>query len=83
MNRHNNLTCLGVRHVSLFVRHAVLQLLPEVQVRHAREIAGPDVPILFTPNFCHVDEYVGAFDAGASVTVDGPDILLASPEVRC
>jgi len=51
------------------------------EVRHAREVLGPEVPLLFTPNFCPVDEYAEAFEHGAQVTVDGPDVLHQAPEV--
>ncbi len=46
-----------------------------------REHLGSDVPLLFTPNFCHIEEYQLAFDAGADVTIDGPAVLLQRPEV--
>jgi bifunctional diaminopimelate decarboxylase / aspartate kinase len=46
-----------------------------------RELFGPDVPILFTPNFCHLDEYADAYALGAEVTVDGPESLLARPDI--
>lgn len=52
---------------------------PEIQ--HVRAHLGKDVPILFTPNFCPVDEYRLAFEAGAEVTIDGPHILEQAPDV--
>ena len=51
------------------------------QLRFVRENFGADVPILFTPNFCRIREYATAFELGADVTVDGPAVLLQSPEV--
>jgi diaminopimelate decarboxylase/aspartate kinase len=39
------------------------------------------VPVLFTPNFCPLDEYAEAFRAGAEVVVDGPEALRARPEL--
>ncbi len=51
------------------------------QVEFVRKEFGRDVPILFTPNFCRISEYAAAYDHGADVTVDGPAVLLQSPEV--
>jgi diaminopimelate decarboxylase/aspartate kinase len=45
------------------------------EIRFARETVGDAVPLLFTPNFCPVDEFRVAFEAGATVVVDGPEIL--------
>lgn len=50
------------------------------EVRHARDVLGPDVPLLFTPNFCPVEEYAEALTAGAEVTIDGPDVLALAPD---
>ncbi len=47
--------------------------LPEV--RFVRATLGAGVPILFTPNFCPVDEYAEAFALGAEITIDSPDLL--------
>ncbi len=58
-----------------------LECVSANELRHAREAVGPEVPILFTPNFCPVDEYRAAFETGAEVTVDGPDVLRLAPEV--
>jgi diaminopimelate decarboxylase/aspartate kinase len=49
------------------------------EIRTAREILGGDPPLLFTPNFCAADEYRVALDAGAEITVDGPEILTQAP----
>jgi hypothetical protein len=54
---------------------------PPSQIRYVRSHFGAGVPILFTPNFCRIGEYAAAYDAGAEVTVDGPAVLLQSPEV--
>lgn len=51
------------------------------EVRHARATLGDAVPLLFTPNFCPVDEYAAAFDAGADVTVDGGHVFEQAPAV--
>ncbi|MCO4770950.1 MAG: bifunctional aspartate kinase/diaminopimelate decarboxylase [Deltaproteobacteria bacterium] len=51
------------------------------EIRHVRETLGDDVPILFTPNFCPVEEYAEAFALGAEVTVDGPNVLRAQPGI--
>ncbi len=49
------------------------------EVRRVREVLGEDVPVLFTPNFCPLDEYEEAFALGCEVTIDGPAALLARP----
>jgi diaminopimelate decarboxylase/aspartate kinase len=51
------------------------------EVTRAREVVGRDVPVLFTPNFCPLNEYEIAFDAGAEVTIDGPEPLERAPEL--
>lgn len=51
------------------------------EVRFARELLGDEVPILFTPNFCPIEEYEIAYQAGAEVTIDGPDVLNLAPQV--
>ncbi|MEO1230693.1 MAG: bifunctional aspartate kinase/diaminopimelate decarboxylase [Myxococcota bacterium] len=51
------------------------------EMAHVRTHLGPEAPILFTPNFCPVDEYGLAFDAGAEVTLDGPHLLLEAPQI--
>ncbi len=56
-----------------------IECVSSAEVLRARELLGDDVPILFTPNFCPMDEYQAAFDAGAEVTVDGPEPLLQQP----
>ena len=37
--------------------------------------------MLFTPNFCPVDEFAAAFDAGADVVVDGTHLLDQAPDL--
>ncbi|HXV77248.1 MAG TPA: bifunctional aspartate kinase/diaminopimelate decarboxylase, partial [Candidatus Polarisedimenticolaceae bacterium] len=46
---------------------------------HARRVLGPQVALLFTPNFCPLDEFELAFATGAEVVVDGPETLVAAP----
>ncbi len=58
-----------------------LECVSEAELRRARETVGEPVPLLFTPNFCPVDEYAAAFALGAEVTVDGPEILAQVPGV--
>ncbi len=58
-----------------------LECVSAAEVARARELAGPAVPLLFTPNFCPVSEYGAAFAAGAEVVVDGAEVLAAAPEV--
>ena len=52
-----------------------MECVSAAEVRHVRRVLGPDLPILFTPNFCPVQEYEEAFAAGAEVTVDGPHLF--------
>ncbi len=51
------------------------------EVKHARERAGAQVPLLFTPNFCPIDEYAEALELGAEITIDGPHVLEQAPEL--
>ncbi|HVO35148.1 MAG TPA: aspartate kinase, partial [Gemmatimonadales bacterium] len=44
------------------------------EVETARARLGAGAPLLFTPNFCAVDEYVRAAALGAELTVDGPHL---------
>ena len=44
------------------------------ELRFVRSIV-PSARLLFTPNFCPVNEYAEAFALGAECTIDGPDIL--------
>lgn len=54
-----------------------LECVSAAEVRHARAAVGAAVPILFTPNFCPVGEYLEALAHGAEITVDGPHLLEA------
>jgi diaminopimelate decarboxylase/aspartate kinase len=56
-----------------------LECVSAAEVRRAREVVGAAVPLLFTPNFCPVEEYALALELGAEVTVDGPDVLAQAP----
>jgi len=58
-----------------------LECVSAAEVLRAREIAGTDCPILFTPNFCPVEEYRTALEAAAEITVDGPEVLEQSPDL--
>lgn len=58
-----------------------IECVSQGEIAHARAVLGPDVPLLFTPNFCPIEEYAAAFEAGAEVTIDGPDVLRQAPEV--
>jgi len=49
------------------------------EVERAREVLGPRVPLLFTPNFCALSEYALALERGAEVTLDGPEPLRLAP----
>lgn len=56
-----------------------LECVSAGEVRAAREAAGPEAPILFTPNFCPAAEYRFAVEQGAEITVDGPEVLDLDP----
>jgi diaminopimelate decarboxylase/aspartate kinase len=58
-----------------------LECVSAAELRRAREQFGDTLPILFTPNFCPPEEYRLALDAGAEVTIDGPDLLDRAPEL--
>jgi diaminopimelate decarboxylase/aspartate kinase len=49
------------------------------EVEAARTRLGAEVALLFTPNFCAVEEYVRAAALGAELTVDGPQLCDAAP----
>ncbi len=51
------------------------------EIERARGVLGDRVPLLFTPNFCPLDEYRVAFEAGAEVTVEGEHVLVQAPEL--
>lgn len=57
-----------------------LECVSAAEVRRARQVAGPEVPLLFTPNFCPLGEYAEALAAGAEVVLDGPHLLAAAPD---
>jgi len=56
-----------------------VECVSAAEVRHARSVLGPGVPMLFTPSFCPVEEYLAALDAGAEVVVDGAEALALAP----
>lgn len=58
-----------------------IECVSAAEVRLAREVSRGRAPILFTPNFCPIDEYSEAFVAGAEVVVDGPEVLRARPKL--
>jgi len=58
-----------------------MECVSVAEVRRVRDLLGAQIPILFTPNFCPVDEYEAAFELGAEVIVDGPDILDQCPQL--
>jgi len=51
------------------------------EVEAARQRLGRQAPLLFTPNFCPVDEYARAAALGAELTVDGPQLCHDAPQV--
>ena len=58
-----------------------LECVSAPEVLHARRTLGAEVPLLFTPNFCPMEEYGTALAAGAEVVVDGPEPFDAAPSV--
>ncbi|HCP44633.1 MAG TPA: bifunctional aspartate kinase/diaminopimelate decarboxylase [Deltaproteobacteria bacterium] len=58
-----------------------MECVSAAEVSHVRGLLGETVPILFTPNFCPVEEYRLALEAGAEVTLDGPHLLEQAPEL--
>ncbi len=58
-----------------------LECVSAAEVERARRVVGQTVNILFTPNFCPVDEYAAALERGAEVTLDGPHLLDQAPEL--
>ena len=58
-----------------------MECVSAAEIDHARTVLGSEVPILFTPNFCAPSEYLRAFELGAEVTVDGPEILRSERSV--
>jgi bifunctional diaminopimelate decarboxylase / aspartate kinase len=57
-----------------------VECVSAAEVRHARSVLGPDVPMLFTPSFCPIDEYATALDAGAECVIDGAEPVGLAPE---
>jgi diaminopimelate decarboxylase/aspartate kinase len=56
-----------------------LECVSAAEVRRVREVLGDACPVLFTPNFCPLEEYAIAFEAGAEVVLDGPAVLDHAP----
>jgi len=57
-----------------------LECVSAEEVAFARAAAA-GAPLLFTPNFCPLEEYRRALEQGAEVTLDGPHPLQAAPEL--
>ena len=57
-----------------------LECVSAAEVQLARALVGDAIPLLFTPNFCPMEEYRVALDAGAEVIVDGPEPLERQPD---
>ncbi|MCB9462171.1 MAG: aspartate kinase [Candidatus Eisenbacteria bacterium] len=60
-------------------RGFALECVSAAEIARVREVLGDEVPILFTPNFCPIEEYSFAFENDATVTIDGPDALRQAP----
>ncbi len=51
------------------------------EVEAARAALGQEAPLLFTPNFCPVEEFGRAAALGAELTVDGPHLCREAPDL--
>jgi len=58
-----------------------LECVSIAEVRYARMVLGPRVRLLFTPNFCEIDEFAEALRFGAEIVVDGSEALEQAPEI--
>lgn len=58
-----------------------LECVSAAEVRHVRSVTGPETRVLFTPNFCPVNEYAEALEAGAEVVIDGAHLLNQAPDL--
>ncbi len=58
-----------------------IECVSAAEIKLVRELLGDAIPILFTPNFCPLDEYAVAFEHGADVTLDGPHLIDLAPEL--
>jgi len=58
-----------------------MECVSAAEVLRVRELLGTTIPVLFTPNFCPIEEYRVALDAGAEVTIDGPHLLEQAPDL--
>jgi len=58
-----------------------LECVSFAEVARVRQVLGDGVPILFTPNFCPLQEYAAALEAGAEVVIDGAGVLAQAPEI--
>ena len=58
-----------------------IECVSAAEVLAARSAAGSEAPLLFTPNFCPMDEYRIGFESGAEVIIDGPHVLDAAPDL--
>ncbi len=57
------------------------ECVSSAEIERAREVCGGGPAILFTPNFCPLEEYARALELGAELILDGPEPLLAAPEL--
>lgn len=67
--------------LTLAAQGIAMECVSLAEVQHVRNTLGAGAPILFTPNFCPVSEYEQALALGAEVTLDGPEVLRATPGV--
>jgi len=58
-----------------------IECVSAAEVREARRALGDGPRLLFTPNFCPLDEYRIALERGAEITLDGPHLLAQAPEL--
>lgn len=58
-----------------------IECVSAAEVLRARKIGGAGVRVMFTPNFCPLEEYATALGAGAEIVVDGPGPLQLRPSI--
>lgn len=58
-----------------------IECVSAAELRAARATLDTRTPLLFTPNFCPLEEYRIGLEAGAEIIVDGPHVLEQAPDL--
>ena len=58
-----------------------MECVSAAEVDRVRDVLGGDCPVLFTPNFCPLEEYERALACGARVILDGTAALDQAPDL--